>query len=68
MERVEKAGLGISLAGHVALVAALSLGLFAAKNKLPIESQPLDVQFVDEIGLKLMHATARANFLWISAS
>ncbi len=52
MERVEKAGLGVSLAGHVALVAALSLGLFAAKNKLPVESRPLDVQFVDEIGLK----------------
>lgn len=52
MDRVERNGLGIAAAGHVALFAALSLGLFAAKNKLPAQADPIEVMFVDEVGLK----------------
>jgi outer membrane biosynthesis protein TonB len=33
------------------LLAALSFGLFAAQNRMPVKSQPMDVQFVDEVGL-----------------
>ncbi|MBU3076863.1 TonB C-terminal domain-containing protein [Sphingomonas sp. XMGL2] len=51
MDRAERTGLGLSVAGHVALFAALSLGLFAARNKMPSQNQPLDVMFVDEVGL-----------------
>lgn len=51
MDRAERTGLGLSVAGHVALFAALSLGLFAGRNKMPSQNQPLDVQFVDEVGL-----------------
>ena len=51
MQRAEQAGLGLSVAGHVAIFTILSLGLFAAvKPPVPI-TQPIDVQIVDEVGL-----------------
>ena len=52
MDRAERAGIGVSILGHGALLAALSLGLFAANNKLPVKHQPMDVMFVDEVGLQ----------------
>lgn len=49
--RAERTGLGLSVAGHVAVFAALSLGLFAATKPPMPTTQPIDVQLVDKIGL-----------------
>ena len=52
MERSEKAGLGIAVVAHAALLAVLSLGLLAPKPPLPRPvSDPIDIQFADEVGL-----------------
>ncbi len=51
MQRAEQTGLGISLIGHVAIFAALSLGLFAATKPLIPPTQPIDIQIVDKVGL-----------------
>jgi outer membrane biosynthesis protein TonB len=47
MDRSEKAGFGIAAAGHLALLAALSLGV-AATRLPPPRQQPIEVSFVDE--------------------
>jgi outer membrane biosynthesis protein TonB len=46
MDRAEATGLGVATAGHVALLAALSLG-FAATRIQPPPQQPIEVSFVD---------------------
>lgn len=51
MERAEKTGLGIAAAGHVALFVLLSLSLFSARVPKPPLADPMDVQFVDKVGL-----------------
>lgn len=52
MERSEKAGLGIAVVAHAALLAVLSLGLLAPKPLPPKPvSDPIDIQFADEVGL-----------------
>ncbi len=51
MQRAEQTGLGISVIGHVAIFAALSLGLFAATKPMIPPSQPIDIQIVDKVGL-----------------
>jgi outer membrane biosynthesis protein TonB len=51
MQRTEQTGLGISLVGHVAIFAALSLGLFAATKPMIPPTQPIDIQIVDKVGL-----------------
>ena len=51
MLRTEQTALGVSIAGHVAIVAALSLGLFAATKPMIVPTQPIDVQIVDQVGL-----------------
>jgi outer membrane biosynthesis protein TonB len=48
MDRAQAAGLGIATAGHLALLAALSLG-FAASRLPPPRSAPIEVSFVDEV-------------------
>jgi hypothetical protein len=48
MDRADKAGLTIATAGHLALLAALSLG-FAATRLPPPASDPIEVSFVDEV-------------------
>ena len=50
MDRAEAAGLGIATAGHLALLAALSLGFAATRLPIP-KSDPIEVSFVDEVGL-----------------
>jgi outer membrane biosynthesis protein TonB len=47
MDQAEKAGFGIAAAGHLALLAALSLGV-AATRLPPTRQQPIEVSFVDE--------------------
>jgi outer membrane biosynthesis protein TonB len=51
MDRAEKAGFGAALAGHAALLAALSLG-FANVMRPPVINQPMEVSFVEDIGLQ----------------
>ena len=50
MDRAEATGLGVAIAGHGALLAALTLGLANAQLP-PITNQPIEVSFVDETGL-----------------
>jgi len=50
MDRAEAAGFGVATAGHLALLAALSLG-FAATRLQPPRQQPIEVSFVDEAAL-----------------
>jgi len=49
MDRTEATGLGVSLVGHVALLAALSLALVTAANH-PVTPPAMEVSFVDEVG------------------
>lgn len=51
MDRAEATGVGVSLAGHAAVLAALTLG-FASSRLPPLSNQPIEVSFVDEIGLE----------------
>jgi len=47
MNRAEAAGFGVATAGHLALLAALSLG-FAATRIQPPRQQPIEVSFVED--------------------
>jgi outer membrane biosynthesis protein TonB len=59
MDRAEAAGLGVATAGHLALLAALSLGF--ATTRLPVPKQdPIEVSFVDEVGLESTAPTPSA--------
>ena len=51
MDRAEATGLGIAVVGHGALLAALTLGLVNAVIP-PAMNPPMDVSFVDDIGLQ----------------
>lgn len=51
MDRAEATGLGVALAGHGLLLAILSVG-FATATRPPILSEPMEVSFVDEVGLE----------------
>lgn len=51
MDRAETTGLGVAVAGHVALLAALTLGFANARLPL-IQNDPIEVSFVDETGLE----------------
>jgi len=50
MDRTEATGFGVAVAGHGALLAALTLGLAAWGNRPPLPD-PIEVSFVDEVGL-----------------
>jgi len=49
MDRAETAGLGAAIAGHLALFAALSLGLLAAPELPKLQNDPVDVELLGEI-------------------
>jgi len=49
MDRAGATGFGISLVGHAALLAALSLALVTAANR-PVTPPAMEVSFVDEVG------------------
>lgn len=51
MNKSEGAGFGLSVAGHVVLLAILSLNLMSVRE-MPKLSEPMDVMLVDEAGLK----------------
>ena len=50
MERSERLGLSVAVVGHVALFAALSLGI-ASRSELQMPTEPLTVTLTDEVGL-----------------
>ena len=51
MDRAEKAGFGVAIAGHAALLAVLSLGL-ASVRQPPILNEPMEVSFVEEVAMR----------------
>ena len=52
MERSEKVGLGVAVAGHVALFALLSLGFVTATRPPEIKQQPIDVSLVPDVAVE----------------
>ncbi|MFT3967557.1 MAG: cell envelope biogenesis protein TolA [Sphingobium sp.] len=52
MERSDKIGLSVATAGHVLLLAALSLGLFKAPKAPPLKQTTIDVSLVDAVALE----------------
>jgi hypothetical protein len=59
MDRAEVAGLGVATVGHLALLAALSLGFAATRLPVP-KSDPIEVSFVEEVGLESASPTPDA--------
>ena len=60
MDRAEATGFGVAFAGHAALLAALAAG-FAAVKVPQIRNQPIEVAFVDEVGLESTAPVASAE-------
>jgi outer membrane biosynthesis protein TonB len=60
MDRAEVAGLGVATAGHAGLLIALSLGFAATKLPLP-KSDPIEVSFVEDVGLESTSPTPAAE-------
>jgi outer membrane biosynthesis protein TonB len=60
MDRAEATGFGVAFAGHAALLAALSLGLATARVP-PLQQDPIEVSFVDEVGLESTAPTPSAE-------
>lgn len=52
MDRAEKAGLGIAIAGHAALFGLLSVGFLATPNPANLKQKPIEVTLTDEIALE----------------
>jgi hypothetical protein len=50
IDRADAAGIGISLAGHVALLALLSVALFTATSQPPMPPS-MEVSYVEDVGL-----------------
>jgi len=51
MDRAEATGLGVATAAHLALLVALSFGFAAIRLPAP-KTAPIEVSFVDEVGLE----------------
>jgi len=51
MDRTEGAGLGIAVAGHLALLGLLSIGFLAAPKPIRLEPPPVEVVLTDDVGL-----------------
>ncbi len=61
MDRTEQTGLGLALAGHIALFGALSLGLLSAPELPKLDSQPVEVTLATEIDVQSSAAPAPQN-------
>lgn len=59
MDRAEATGLGVATAGHVALLAALTYGVATTRLPAP-KSDPIEVAFVEEVGLESTSPTPTA--------
>jgi outer membrane biosynthesis protein TonB len=51
MDRAEATGLGVAAIGHAALLAALTYGFAATRLPVP-KTDPIEVSFVEEVGLE----------------
>ncbi|HEV2746923.1 MAG TPA: TonB C-terminal domain-containing protein [Allosphingosinicella sp.] len=56
MDRAEATGMGVATMGHAALLAALTLG-FANAVRPPVVNQPIEVSFVEDVGLESLAPT-----------
>lgn len=52
MQRADATALGVAAVGHILLFGVLSLGLMTASKPMPPLTQPVDIQIVDDVGLK----------------
>lgn len=52
MDRAEKIGLGLAVAGHVVLFGLLSVGFLATPNPIKLKQQPVEVSLVKDVGLE----------------
>jgi hypothetical protein len=52
MDRVEKVGLGIAVAGHIVLFGLLSIGFLATPNPEKLQQTPMEVSLVKDVGLE----------------
>ncbi|MEK6637058.1 MAG: cell envelope biogenesis protein TolA [Pseudomonadota bacterium] len=52
MDRAEQTGLGVAIAGHVALFGALSLGLLSAPDLPKLDNEPVEVTLATEVDLQ----------------
>jgi len=52
MDRAEKVGLGVAVAGHVVLFGLLSVGFLATPNPDRLKQQPVEVSLVDTVALE----------------
>ncbi|VVT13764.1 conserved hypothetical protein [Sphingomonas sp. EC-HK361] len=52
MERSEKIGLGVALAGHVVLFGLLSVGFLATPNPLKLKATPIEVTLSDDVAME----------------
>lgn len=60
IERAEAAGLGVAVLGHLALLAVLSLGLFAATTTPPVQDA-IEVSFVEDVATDSASPTPAAE-------
>lgn len=51
MERAEKVGLGVALAGHAVLFGLLSVGFLATPNPEKLAPKPMDVSFAEDVAM-----------------
>ena len=49
MQKAEKIGLGVAVAGHAVLFGLLSVGFLATPNPKKLITQPMDVSFAEEV-------------------
>ncbi len=52
MDRAEKIGLGLAVAGHIVLFGLLSVGFLATPNPLKLKQEPVEVSLVKDVGLE----------------
>lgn len=52
MDRIEKAGLGAAIVGHVILFGLLSVGFLSTPNPEQLKPKPIEVSLADDVGLQ----------------
>jgi len=52
MDRTEKIGLGVAIAGHAILFGLLSVGFLATPNPAKLQQQPIEISLVPDVALE----------------
>ncbi|WP_298090740.1 hypothetical protein [uncultured Sphingomonas sp.] len=52
MDRAERIGLGVAVAGHLVLFGLLSVGFLATPNPEKLKVQPIDISLVKDVALE----------------